>query len=129
MQICIDDDALTDCSIIKFTLQPLVENAIFHGIEPKGLPGTIIVHAFSSSEQDMQIDITDDGVGMSEDIMSRLLSDNSVNTSDFFKELGVSNVHQRLQYEYGSAYGITIDSRLGEYTTMSIHIPKQTAGQ
>lgn len=129
MQICIDDDALMNCSIIKFTLQPLVENAIFHGIEPKGLPGTISVHAFSVSEHDMQIDITDNGVGMSEDIMSRLLSDNSVNTSDFFKELGVSNVHQRLQYEYGTAYGITIDSKLNEYTTMSIHIPKQPAAQ
>lgn len=125
MQICIDEEALKDCHIIKFTLQPLVENAIFHGIEPKGLPGTITVHIFSVSECDMQIDITDNGVGMSKDVMERLLSDNTVNTSDFFKELGVSNVHQRLQYEYGMEYGITIDSKLGEYTKMTIRIPKQ----
>lgn len=125
MQIVVDDDRLKDCQIIKFTLQPLVENAIFHGIEPKGLPGTITVHIFSVSKDDMQIDITDNGVGMSKEVMERLLSDNTVNTSDFFKELGVSNVHQRLQYEYGMEYGITIDSKLGEYTKMTIRIPKQ----
>jgi len=125
MQTIVDDASLNDCHIIKFTLQPLVENAIFHGIEPKGLPGNITVHLFSLSETDMQIDITDNGVGMTEDVMNRILSDNTVNTSDFFKELGVSNVHQRLQYEYGSDYGITIQSKLGEYTKMSIRIPKQ----
>lgn len=125
MQTLIEDNILKDCHIIKFTLQPLVENAIFHGIEPTGLPGTITIHVFSVSDADLQIDITDNGVGMSKEVMERILSDNTINTSDFFKELGVSNVHQRLQYEYGPEYGIAIDSRLGEYTRMSIRIPKQ----
>ncbi len=125
MQTILEDETLKDCHIIKFTLQPLVENAIFHGIEPTGLPGNITVHVFSVSDKDMQIDITDNGVGMTEEVMTRILSDNTINTSDFFKELGVSNVHQRLQYEYGTEYGITIDSKVGEYTKMSIHIPKQ----
>lgn len=125
MQTFVEDDTLKDCHIIKFTLQPLVENAIFHGIEPKGLPGKITVHLFSVSDTDMQIDIIDNGVGMTEEVMARILSDNTVNTSDFFKELGVSNVHQRLQYEYGTEYGISISSKLGEYTKMTIRIPKQ----
>lgn len=124
LNVNVEED-LYSCHIIKFTLQPLVENAIFHGIEPTGVPGTITVSAYSVSDTNMQIDITDTGVGMTQETIACILAEQSVNTSDFFKELGVSNVHKRLQYEFGSAYGITIDSKLGEYTTMSILIPKQ----
>lgn len=125
MTVTVDDDALLDCSIIKFTLQPLVENAIFHGIEPTGTSGEITLHIYPASGEDLRIDITDTGVGMSEEMITRILNDESVNTSDFFKEIGISNVHKRLQYEFGSSYGITITSQLGEYTTMSILIPRK----
>lgn len=125
LDIVLDDETLKDCSILKFTLQPLVENAIFHGIEPTGEAGTVSIHIYSVSDLNMQIDITDDGVGMDQDTIEHILSDNSVNKSDFFRELGVSNVHKRLQYEFGDSYGITIESEKGSYTTMSIHIPKR----
>lgn len=124
LEINVEEEALYECHIIKFTLQPLVENAIFHGIEPTGMPGTINIHIYSVSENDLRIDITDHGIGMTAETIERILSDDSVNTSDFFKELGIKNIHQRLQYEFGTDYGITIDSKLGEYTTMSILIPK-----
>lgn len=125
MTVTVDDDTLLGCPIIKFTLQPLVENAIFHGIEPTGTSGEITLHLYPAGENDLRIDITDTGVGMSEEKITRILNDESVNTSDFFKEIGISNVHKRLQYEFGSSYGITITSKLGEYTTMSILIPRQ----
>ena len=125
MTVTVDDDTLLGCQIIKFTLQPLVENAIFHGIEPTGTSGEITLHLYPAGENDLRIDITDTGVGMSEEKITRILNDESVNTSDFFKEIGISNVHKRLQYEFGSSYGITITSKLGEYTTMSILIPRQ----
>lgn len=125
LDIISEEEALNDCAILKFTLQPLVENAIFHGIEPTGEPGTVTVHIYSVSDMDMQIDITDNGVGMDDNTITRILADNSVNKSDFFKELGVSNVHKRLQYEFGDNYGITIESEKGCYTTMSIHMPKR----
>lgn len=125
MTVTVDDDSLYDCSIIKFTLQPLVENAIFHGIEPTGTSGEITIHIYPVSDKDLRIDITDTGVGMSEEMIEKILNDESVNTSDFFKEIGISNVHKRLQYEFGSSYGISITSRLGEYTTMSILIPQK----
>lgn len=124
MELNVQED-LYACHIIKFTLQPLVENAIFHGIEPTGVPGVITVSIYSVSETDMRIDIHDNGVGMTPETIARILSEPTVNTSDFFKELGVSNVHKRLQYEFGTAYGISIDSQVGSYTTMSILIPKQ----
>ena len=124
MEINVDDDRLLDCQIIKFTLQPLVENAIFHGIEPTGSSGNITIHVYSKDDL-LHIDVKDNGVGMDEETAAHILSDNTVNPSDFFKEIGVSNVHNRLQYEFGAEYGITIDSKLNEYTVMSICLPQR----
>ena len=62
VDIRVDDPAIEDHGIIKFTLQPLVENAIFHGIEPKG-SGHIDVHLYFEGDM-IRIDVTDDGVGM-----------------------------------------------------------------
>ena len=126
LEITVDDESVYDCHIIKFTLQPLVENAIFHGIEPKGA-GHISIHAFYETQEDnssdIRIDVRDDGVGMSQEKAEQILSSNNDNSADFFREIGVSNVHKRLQYEFGPQYGITIDSVEGEYTVMSIRIP------
>ena len=68
--------------------------------------------------------MTDDGVGMPPEKAAQILLSNDDSSTDFFREIGVSNVHKRLQYEFGEAYGITIESVEGQYTTMSIHIPK-----
>lgn len=127
MDIQLEDDAFSSCRIIKFTLQPLVENAIFHGIEPKGT-GHIRIHIYSEkltedSPESIRIDVTDDGVGMPPEKAAQILLSNDDSSTDFFREIGVSNVHKRLQYEFSEAYGITIESVEGQYTTMSIHIP------
>ncbi len=128
LQINCEDASLLECQIIKFTLQPIVENAIFHGLEPKG-SGTVKVNvaAIPSSSDDSvrDIDITvfDNGVGMSMEDAKKILSEKSTNRADFFKEIGISNVHQRIQYQYGEEYGISIDSVIGEYTAMHILIP------
>lgn len=126
MEIKVDDDAILEYPILKFTLQPLVENAIFHGIEPKG-SGNILIHAsFESTDahgRGICIKVTDNGVGMSVQKAEEILLSNNDSSADFFREIGVSNVHRRLQYEFGEQYGITIESVEGEYTTMEIHIP------
>lgn len=127
MDIQTDDQSILEYQIIKFTLQPLVENAIFHGVEPKGT-GHILIHIYSEklteeSPPSIRIDVTDNGVGMSAEKAAQILRSNDDSSADFFREIGVSNVHKRLQYEFGETYGITIDSLEGEYTTMSIHIP------
>mgnify|MGYP000206961365 FL=1 len=126
MDIQVDEESLYNSEIIKFTLQPLVENAIFHGIEPKGCAGHILIHVgyeTSDNTEKIRIDVTDDGVGMTAEKAAHILSSNDDNSADFFREIGVSNVHKRLQYQFGAEYGITIESKEGEYTTMSIHIP------
>ena len=126
MDIQVDEESLYNSEIIKFTLQPLVENAIFHGIEPKGSAGHIQIHVgyeIADATDRIRIDVTDDGVGMTAEKSAQILSSNDDSSADFFREIGVSNVHKRLQYQFGTEYGITIESKEGEYTTMSIHIP------
>lgn len=120
----IEDEKLTTCKIPKFTLQPIVENAIFHGIEPKGNAGTILIRIFEDEKNDVHIDITDDGIGIEPDAIERLFSDDSASGDSFFREVGVRNVHKRLQYEFPGDYGLKIESQPGLYTTVTILIPK-----
>ncbi|MBO5372976.1 MAG: sensor histidine kinase [Lachnospiraceae bacterium] len=126
----IEDEALTECQIPKFTLQPIVENAIFHGIEPKGSAGTILIHIYEDENTDVHIDITDDGVGIEKQAIEKLLQDDDISSgSSFFKEIGVSNVNKRLQYEFPGDYGLKITSELGCYTTVSIVLPKTVSNE
>lgn len=120
----IEDEDLYNCKIIKFSLQPLVENAIFHGIEPKGEAGTISVSIKHHNESDIIIEITDDGIGMTQEQITKTLSGEMIGTNSFFKRIGISNVNQRIKYTYGDKYGLTIISELGMFTTMRIIIPK-----
>ncbi|MBP5249349.1 MAG: sensor histidine kinase, partial [Lachnospiraceae bacterium] len=121
VDIRVDDPSIEDCGIVKFTLQPLVENAIFHGIEPKGA-GHIDVHLYREDEM-IRIDVSDDGVGMSKEKAAAILTKAGEARSDFFRELGVYNVNRRLLFEYGEPAGITIDSTEGKGTTMTVRIP------
>ncbi len=122
----IEEESLTSCNILNFTLQPIVENAIFHGIGPKGSAGTIDIHVYLDDAKEIHIDVTDDGVGMDPDVASNLIHSEGPTESSFFKEIGISNVHKRLQYQFGNKYGLSVTSKLGEFTTVSILLPFQT---
>lgn len=121
----IEDPALLTNQTLRFTLQPLVENAIFHGIEPKGQNGHISIHIYRNSQKDLRIDITDDGIGMKEDEIAAVLSGESASRSQFFKQIGISSVHKQIQYTFGEAYGLSITSEPGVFTKMSILLPYQ----
>ncbi|MDO4328617.1 MAG: histidine kinase [Lachnospiraceae bacterium] len=127
----ISRNELYQCLIHRFTLQPIIENALFHGIEPKGCAGRILVKAEDPIWPDgrhlLVISVTDNGVGMSEETIQQVLKGDAPPTADFFRQVGINNVNKRIQYNFGEAYGITIESRLGEYTTMKISLPFETA--
>ncbi|MDO5350655.1 MAG: histidine kinase [Lachnospiraceae bacterium] len=131
IQYQISRNELYQCLIHRFTLQPIIENALFHGIEPKGCAGRIQVKAEDPILPDgrhlLVISITDNGVGMSEETIRQVLKGDAPPTADFFRQVGINNVNKRIQYNFGAAYGITIESRLGEYTTMKISLPFETA--
>lgn len=117
----IESDDLLECNILRFTLQPLVENAIFHGIEPKGTSGTISIKVYR--DEDVFIEVMDDGVGMDISTAEEFLNDSKKSKSSLFKEIGIGNVNKRLKYEFGEKYGMSIDSVINEYTKITICIP------
>lgn len=126
LQYHIEDSALTACHILRFTLQPIVENAIFHGIEPKGGTGTIDIYVYQDENTDVHIHITDNGVGIEPEVAAHLLDNDNLAKSSFFRDIGIANVHKRLQYEFGSRYGLSIVSKPDMFTTVCILIPYQT---
>lgn len=123
----IEDPTLYQCRIHRFTLQPIIENAMFHGIEPKGCAGKIIIRAEKKTTEDSRqiflISVTDNGIGMTRETIEKVLSGDSRASADFFRHVGISNVNKRIQYDFGEDYGITIESIPGEYTTMNITLP------
>lgn len=119
----IESEELYDCQILKFTLQPMVENAIFHGIEPKGAIGHIKISIHYLNDSQINIDIRDDGIGMTQEYIQKALAGELDMPSDLFKKIGIDNVNRRIKYTFGSEYGLSISSVLGESTTMSIKLP------
>lgn len=128
----IEHEGLYSCMIHQFSLQPIVENALFHGIEPKGCAGKILIKAWEDEENDgtrlLKISVTDNGVGMTEETMKKVLSGELDSSAEFFRHVGINNVNKRIQYEFGEQYGIIIDSAMGEnsYTAMTITLPYRT---
>ena len=118
-------DELSGCMILRFTLQPLVENAIYHGLLNCS-EGSICITVYESGGV-IGIKVTDNGVGMDE---SRL---NEVRQSlasgiDIYRhgenKIGLVNVNRRIKLHFGPSYGISILSKKGEGTEVDILMPK-----
>lgn len=114
------DVSIMKSPIIKFALQPIVENAIYHGIKYKDTKGNLWVRGFIKDDK-VQIEIEDDGIGMDAEAMSHLFDERKTN----FKTngVGVTNVQKRLQLYYGSDYGLSYRSQVGVGTTATVKIP------
>ncbi len=110
---------LHDASIPKLTLQPLVENALYHGIKLKRGQGHIYVVG-QMKEGFIELQVTDDGVGMNE---GRLKELQNAMRSDQRVGFGLAAVHERIQLLFGAEYGLAISSRENVGTTVTIRIP------
>lgn len=106
--------------IIKFALQPLVENAIYHGLKYKETKGNIDIRGYRRGQK-AYITIADDGVGMDEETLEHIF--NERRTSHKSNGVGVPNVEKRLRLYYGLEYGITYISRKGEGTVATVAVP------
>jgi two-component system sensor histidine kinase YesM len=107
------EDEFLDTPIPRFILQPLAENAIFHGIEPKG-SGSIVLLA-EKRDGDVLVSLTDDGVGMD--------AAGYPTAGEINQCLGIHSVNERLRYAFGEGYGLSIESRQGSYTKVTIRVP------
>ena len=106
--------------VAKLILQPLVENAIYHGIKYKEGKGKVLIEGFLRDDE-LILRITDDGIGMTEEQMSHLFEKRETDTRR--NSVGVRNVHDRIGLYYGKEYGLTFESAVGEGTKVEIHIP------
>ena len=115
------DERVYRYNIVKNILQPLVENALSHGIEPKRYHGTIIIY-MGLTEDRICLKVIDDGVGMNSNTLSRV----RLGMVERSKGSGyaVKNIMQRLRAYYGDNFSINIFSKPGIGTTVSIEVDK-----
>lgn len=106
----------------KLSIQPLLENAIYHGMEGKYEDGEIYINVYEKDDV-IYIDVVDNGLGMSAEKIDYILT-NKVVSSKRGSGIGVRNVNERIKLIYGNQYGIFIASELDEGTTATITIPK-----
>ena len=115
-------DELSEYQIPKLTLQPVVENSILHGIlEKESKSGTIVITGWME-DADIVLLISDDGVGISPEILSTILSGKG-NSQSGGTNIAVYNTHRRLQILYGKDYGLAYSSKPGEGTEVEIRFP------
>lgn len=122
------EEELMDISIPKLLIQPVLENAIIHGIEEKLDEGHILISAWAE-EQELYICVADDGVGMTEDAIRQLLQEEGCTAAKGHTSIGIINVNKRIRLVYGYQCGLSVQSELGKGTKMTLHMkteyPKQ----
>ncbi|TLS50948.1 sensor histidine kinase [Paenibacillus antri] len=126
IRLAIDVPApLLDDPILKITLQPIVENAIVHGIlEKEAETGTIAIRGERTGDV-IYLYVQDDGIGMTDDTMARLLGGP---TPDVARSgYGLKNIDERLRIHYGDKFGLSFQSAPGEGTTVILRIPAADA--
>ena len=119
------EEEILSCKIPKFTLQPIIENALIHGIEPKEGQGLIVVKG-QMEDNRVKITVRDNGVGISEDKLKSMFEQERNTNSARFSSIGILNVQERIRLFFGEQYGLSIESSLGLFTTVTISIPSIT---
>ena len=108
--------------IPKITIQPLVENALYHGIKNKRGKGLITITGKKFPHY-VEIYVKDNGLGISEDRLKEVLKNINNRSESEKTTYGLYNVNERIRLDFGDKYGIFIDSEYGNGTTVSIKLP------
>ena len=115
------EEEILHCCTVKLVVQPLLENAIYYGVEGMDGEGEIHVKGYRK-EDDIYIEVSDNGLGMPQDMVEQLLTDNN-RVRKHGSGVGVINVHNRIRLRFGKPYGLEIESMPDEGTTIRIHLP------
>ena len=118
------EDEVLDLASLKLILQPLVENAIYHGMEFMDGDGEIRIRAWRQ-DKDLFMSVSDNGLGMTREQVKRLFGD----TDHVPSGSGVKNVHQRIRLYFGNGYGLEIQSEPDEGTTVTARLPAIPYGE
>lgn len=116
------DPEILQCCIVKLVLQPLLENAIYYGVESMDdEDGEILVKGYRQGT-DICLEVCDNGLGMPEETVSQLLTENN-RVRKKGSGVGLINVHKRIQLRFGMEYGLVIESQPDEGTIVRICLP------
>ena len=115
------DESLLPYKTVKLILQPLIENAIYYGMEFMDGDGEIYIRA-KTDGTDLFFEVEDNGPGMPEELSASLLTDEN-RTRTRGSGIGLRNVHQRIQLYFGNRYGLEIESEPDEGTLIRVHLP------
>jgi two-component system, sensor histidine kinase YesM len=126
-KIEVDQDVM-DNTILKLILQPLVENALYHGIKNKRQGGIIRVRAKRKREDQILLEVEDDGIGFTPEKLARLHAHLNDHSGDIKLEsgYGIDNVNNRIRLYYGEPYGVSIRSEYNSGTCVTLIIPAKT---
>jgi two-component system sensor histidine kinase YesM len=119
------DQEVLDNTILKLILQPLVENAVYHGIKNKRQGGAITVRAKRKNESEVLLEVEDDGIGFTPEKLARIQAVVNDDSGDIRLEsgFGIDNVNKRIKLYYGRQYGLSIKSAPNTGTCVSLVIP------
>lgn len=118
------DSEIYGCCILKLTLQPLVENALYHGIKYKRAKGKIVITGRKQGNL-IYFEVKDNGVGMEKEELDRLREDILRPCKETEKGFGLANVNERIRMNFGMQYGMQIDSVKGQGTCVSVTLPTE----
>ncbi len=117
------DESILNYKTQKLLLQPIIENAIYHGIRQMVDEGEIIIRAYER-EDTLYFEVEDNGLGMHDDVRLGILGSHGVKADGVrVGGVGVTNVHERIKLMYGEDYGIQIESEIEEGTKITLSIP------
>ncbi|MDD3369759.1 MAG: sensor histidine kinase [Lachnospiraceae bacterium] len=115
------EEEVLQCCTVKLVVQPLLENAIYYGTEEMDGDGEVTVRGYRN-EQDVYLEVSDNGLGMPEEIVEQLLTENN-RVRKRGSGVGLLNVHNRIALRFGKPYGLEIESYPDEGTIVRIHLP------
>ena len=115
------DENVLNFATIKLIIQPLIENAVYHGMEFMDGDGEIVVNAYKK-DNELYIDVIDNGMGIPPEIAEKLLTHES-RSKGKGSGVGLKNVQERIQLYFGKEYGLSILSEPDEGTIIRIHLP------
>ena len=117
----IEEDIL-DYKILKFLVQPVIENSIIHGLKPGIEQGLIVIKGFMYDDV-IKIIVTENGVGIPDEKLSTIFTINKEDKKVTFCGIGINNVNDRIKMNFGEKYGLHIESMPNLYTTVELTLP------